>query len=282
MRIFRISLIILLSSFFAGITLAQDVKNANGYVQVFEVSSGLEINNRQQFFFENDIMKITYLFWGDRGKMKVSIQNKTNKPIYVDWTKSFYKNNHHKLSYAPEQNMTAENEEMYNTYLAATPTLGSMDYEMNYHSATSTMYDTKVEGTTKIEATSTYTRSKYHLIPGEFYRFDTGADHRTEQRTEKEGEMTEVYEATFDTASTPLTFLSFIVFATDENFTDEQDLLHEFYVSKIQEMEAKHFRGEKVGKTMEGYAIYKFPFRKSTSFYVEIDKKNSVTERIEK
>lgn len=282
MRLFKINLIVLLAAISIEFASAQDVKNANGYVQIFDISSSLEKSDRQQYYFENDILRVTYLFWGERGNMKVSIQNKTDKPIYIDWSKSFYQNNMNKLGYSPENNMTPENEKIYESYLAASPTLSTMDYELNYHSATNTLFDTKAESVTKIDATSTYTRSKYHLIPGEIYKLETSAKHQTERRYDDSTKTTEVYFVEFTAENTPLKFTSFIVYSTDEAFSQEQNLKHDFYVSKIKESDAKHFRGEKVGKTMEGYPIYKFPFRESTGFYFEIDKKSSVIAKVQK
>lgn len=282
MRIFKINLIVLLAAISLKIACAQDVKNANGYVQILDIASSLEKSDRQQYYFENDILKISYLFWGERGNMKVSILNKTDKPIYIDWSKSFYQNNMNKLGYSPENNMTAENEKMYESYLAASPTLSNMDYELNYHSATNTLFETKVESVTKIDATSTYTRCKYHLIPGEFYKLETTAQHLSERRYDDTTKTSEIYFIDFTAENSPLKFTSFIVYSTEENFSQEQNIKHDFYVKKIRETDAKNFRGEKVGKTMEGYPIYKFPFRESSSFYFEIDKKSSVIAKLQK
>ncbi|MBK8808561.1 MAG: hypothetical protein IPO21_18770 [Bacteroidales bacterium] len=279
MRIFKTGIIVLLTVFASSIALAQDVKNASGYVQIFDVRSKLDTNNRQQYYYENDLLKITYLFWGEKGKMKVSIENKSDKPLYIDWAKSFYQINDDKLSYSPEENITEENKKVYMRYLANNPTLTSMDYEMNSYSATGTLYDTKVEGVTKIDKTSTYTRSKYHIVPGDVYKFDVATVPRSEARNDEAGGMADVYEVSFDAANSPITFQSVIMYSVNESFTDEQQLAHEFYVSKITETDAKHFRAPKIGKTMEGYPIYKFPFRKSTKFYVEMDKKYSIKER---
>src|SRR5258705_9998756 len=41
-----------------------------------------------EFIAENDTCRITYNFCGEKGPIHISIYNKTNKPLQVDWKKS--------------------------------------------------------------------------------------------------------------------------------------------------------------------------------------------------
>jgi hypothetical protein len=45
-------------------------------------------DQKQQFLVENDTCKISYNFSGAKGPISISIYNKTNKPLQIDWKRS--------------------------------------------------------------------------------------------------------------------------------------------------------------------------------------------------
>ena len=62
---YRGLVLILLSGFFSLNVIGQDLKNASGYIQMYEVSSKIPTTN-DKFYYENDTIKVTYYFWGNR------------------------------------------------------------------------------------------------------------------------------------------------------------------------------------------------------------------------
>jgi hypothetical protein len=57
--------------------------------QYFTVSSGqVPRNANHEFVVENDTLKITYAFNGYHGPVKMTIFNKTNEPLEINWKKS--------------------------------------------------------------------------------------------------------------------------------------------------------------------------------------------------
>ncbi|MBD3750670.1 MAG: hypothetical protein IE931_14375 [Sphingobacteriales bacterium] len=56
--------------------------------QISTISTQNENQNTDPFTFENDSVKIVYDFKGYNAPLTVSIQNKLNQPLYVDWNKS--------------------------------------------------------------------------------------------------------------------------------------------------------------------------------------------------
>lgn len=257
---------------------AQNVKKASNYVQVFELASELP-NAKNKYTFENDTLKLTYYFWGDRGIVQIGIKNKLDVPIYINWEKSFYKNNFHTLSYFPEGVVSEENIAAYNAYMYGGRVLTSMDYEMQQQTASSNEFETRLEGVTEIKPLSYYMRLKYHVIPDEFYRMDEDAKSSDEKASYDESETATVFSKEFKRDNTPLYFESLITYSMTDKFETEYDVLNKFWVIKVEEMDAKHFRGKKVGKDPEGKPIYDFPLRESTKFYCEIDKKNALEVR---
>lgn len=51
------------------------------------------------YYYENDTIKITYVFWDYKGRMAFGVYNKLDIPIYIDWKKSSYINNNMKYDY---------------------------------------------------------------------------------------------------------------------------------------------------------------------------------------
>lgn len=276
MRIYKIGLGILLSAFFSLNILAQDLKNPNGYVQVFEVKSDNCPVENDKFIFENDTLKITYYFWASRGIMQMGIKNKLDVPIFINWQNSYYKNTTDKLSYAPEGELNDDNINLYNKYMYGGRQLTAMDYSLSYQTASSDEFKTKVEMITEIKPNGYYMRLKYYIIADDIYTFDETATKITQPNNSNPKKNSDVYEKTFTESDSPFKFESYTQYSTTTEFANASVAHHNFWVSKAQEIEGKHFRGVKIGKSPDGYSNYKFPFKKTTSFYHEIDKKNSI------
>jgi hypothetical protein len=273
MKMYKGVILILFAIFACQTTFAQDLKNANGYVQMFEVSAKIPTTN-DKFFYENDTIKVTYYFWGNRGIMQISIFNKKDFPIYIDWNKSIMQVNTDKLIYAYEANLTPDNAKLYKAYLHEGRNLSSMDYEAQYQMGSTDKK--KVETVTEVKAKGFYMSLRYHITSTYSYKFDDNATAVSETRSDNSRETTDVYQAAFDSTNSPLKFSSKLTYSTNKDFVTEKVISNSFWVSKVKEMDAKHFMGEKVGKTPEGFPIFKYPSRKSTHFYVEIEKKNSI------
>jgi hypothetical protein len=57
--------------------------------QYFTLSAdALSKNANNDFVVENDTLKLTYRFSGDHGPVQITIFNKTEKPLEIDWRKS--------------------------------------------------------------------------------------------------------------------------------------------------------------------------------------------------
>jgi hypothetical protein len=58
------------------------------YQYVTLSSEQLSTNEKNDFVMENDTLKVTYRFNGDNSPVKITIYNKTNEPLEVNWRKS--------------------------------------------------------------------------------------------------------------------------------------------------------------------------------------------------
>ncbi len=261
---------------------AQDVSNARGYVQVYDVASvnNLPLNEYKQYHSEKNLADVSYLFWSSQGKMQVKIENKSNDPIYVNWSKSTFTVEGVELPMTPIENDLSDSQyKVYEKYKASEPTLTDMDYEWQ---KITLGREEKKDEVTEILSKSTYTKGNYYLISNakneeKGITMDVNAASYEEKHNSVKNQKATIYKADFTQAASPVKFTCKIVVATDKDFKNGVEVIEEtFYVSSVREMDAKHFRGKRTGQTPEGYGIYKFPERKSTSFYVEINPRNSV------
>lgn len=258
---------------------AQDIANPNGYVQVYDVAStsNLKTNKYEQYSYENDSVIIHYIFWASRGKMQVKIENKLSVPIYFNWSQSIYTVENTDIPLSPYEDKLNDKEyKIYEKYKAVEPTLTDMDYEWKKQTYTGQKQVQK-DQTIEILPRSTYTKSNYNIIPKEGFVLDTSAAVEIERHNTQKNKKAFVYSQTYEKSTSPAVFAVDLAYSADKNFQSPcSHVKQEFYVSAVREMDAKHFRGKKVGQTPEGYLIYKFPERKSSRFYVEIDRRNSV------
>lgn len=51
-------------------------------------SSNMSMNEKQELVFENDSVRIIYNFNGHDGPVNITVQNKLQVPVYIDWQKS--------------------------------------------------------------------------------------------------------------------------------------------------------------------------------------------------
>lgn len=275
----RFLMTISLSTIVMVTTQAQDVANPNGYVQVYDIASvsKLDQNKYDQYTFENDTVIVNYMFWASRGKMQVKIENKLLVPIYINWSQSTYTIEGVEIPMSPYIDKFTDKEyKMYEKYKVADPTLTDMDYEWKKQTHTGQPVKEK-DQIIEILSKSTYTKGNYYLAPIAGLVIDTNATCIVDKHSTIKNQKAFVYVKEYTQNDSPIKFASKLVVSTDKSFTSKvSSITQNFYVSKISEMDAKHFRGKKVSQTPEGYLIYKFPERKSSRFYVEIDRRNSV------
>ncbi len=280
-KIVKVLSLIGLSVFVAASAQSQDVNNSRGYVQVFDIASesNLSLNEYKQYHFENDMVDVSYLFWSSYGKMQVKVENKAQTPLYVNWSKSTFTVEGVEIPMTPDESkLTDAQYKIYQKYKASEPTLTDMDYE--WQKITMGREEKKDE-ISEVLSKSTYTKGNYYLMPRERNTdagvvLDTAVASYVEKHNAVKKQNATIYKKEYSKDNSPLVFTCKLVVSTDKNFSTSTEIVEKFYISSVREMDAKHFRGKRIGQTPEGYGVYKFPERKSTAFYVEINPRNSV------
>lgn len=69
------------------------------YYQVYEVQAPQLKQENQSYVSENQSVKVTYDFWENKGAVKFTVQNKTDKNIYLYYPECFYVENGYSRDY---------------------------------------------------------------------------------------------------------------------------------------------------------------------------------------
>jgi len=246
------------------------------YIQLIDTGSTNTKKEKEYFVFENDSLKISYNFWARNGLMAFTVYNKLNKPLYIDWKKSSYIDNSVKLNYWVDGEIT-KTKEYYGSY-----------YYYGQIAGTASSTTMSVERITFIPPKSKYPRSQFYILPNNYVKMNPDADFKQVPLNNKPPKTTKVYERFYEKYYSPLVFRNFLTFSYSEDFKNEFYVDNEFYISKINEMDSKHFYYYKsVDKVDSRFLVrdlkdssFKFtPFRKGSSFYKFIPKEGSIEYR---
>lgn len=237
------------------------------YMQIVETKATNAKVENDFYVYENEALKITYRFWHDQGLMSFAVFNKTNAPLYIDWSRSSLIYNSSKLNYWVSDNKS-DVAAYYGSYYYNGPIVApgyNVSEEIGVANSTSSNYNEKV---TFIPPRSNYYRSQFRFMSEEFIPVDKS---KFEMVTcnEDEKKKTKVYSAQFDKNNTPLVLRNFLSVSKSGKFDDEIFIDNEFYVSGVQYMYIGHALGKYKEKTnAKGEKIYDLPYKKNTSFYI--------------
>lgn len=242
------------------------LNSCSSSIQVFETSS-TNINREGDFFvFENDSVKITYTFWKWKGIMSFDVYNKLDVPIYIDWKKSSFIYNTYKMNYWVDEEKGAASAQYYSHYYNG-------DRLKEGHAISAGVSKTKsrsvrTERRTFIPPASTYRHSKFNLLPSSEYELDVNTSYVLVDRNNNPKRKTRLYTADYNETTSPVVFRNYLTFSLKEDFDDDFIQDHKFYLSKVLEMDYRHFMFRV--KNENGDFIKKRPFRKETSFYLYV------------
>lgn len=253
------------------------LESCGGYVQLFNTVSLDSKLEAGYWVYETDSVKITYEFWANKGVMSFSIYNKLNFPIYIDWKNSSFVYNGSKLNYWEDEFQTTSKSTSYG-YLYSGPLLkpGYLFSNVNQFTTSQTI---KPERLTFIPPNSTYYRSQFYLLPIQYFNFDE--DNLTEkvvQRNDLPNKNTVMYEESFSVNESPLIFRNFLAFTTSESSNNFFYSDNEFFLSQATEMKYSHFKGKSF-TTENNHIGFEYPFRKGSSFFLKINRSESISFR---
>lgn len=146
---------------------------------------------KDNYIFENDTVKITYAFWASQGKFEFTIENKLNKPIYIDWKKS-------NLVYNDSPNVYWTDETKVNSKSVSTGVAFRGAYNMSVGSSVTSeeAIIRPKERITFLPPASRITRNEYAIENAQYYLMDLNTQGDPVRHAADERKMTTTYNQT--------------------------------------------------------------------------------------
>lgn len=245
-------------------------------MQVFETSTTNTLIVNESYVYETDTVKVTYAFWRKNGIMSFTVFNKLDQPIYIDWKKSSYIPNSNKLNYWVDEERS-KSISYYGGYFYNGPSLRE-GVTVNLGTASSSTSKIKIERITFIPPKSSYHNYPLHLLSKPYVKIPIDTKSQEIRRNDNPRMKTKVYEVDYSKDSSPLRFRNFLTLSLTEDFQNEFYIDCEFYVSKIKEMDYRHFEKYNL-RDNNGRYVYVTPFTRSTAFFVSVPKYGNVEYR---
>ncbi len=190
--------------------------------QYATVSSEFYSSATKGHIIENDTLALTYKFAGEGGPVQITLQNKLNKPLYIDWRKSAIIINGVSITYWQDKSILDGSLNGANIQLTD---------EFSQSFSTISGKITRPESSTFIPPQSSITNS-FRILKNSFFTLEGDKkSHRQNVYTSGGRVNSLVYEYTKE--NSPLLARSFLTLSTDPSFHQSFTLDHPFWISKV-------------------------------------------------
>jgi len=194
--------------------------SCNRFLEIYTASTNdksIKLNNDNYYVYENDTIKVVYYFWDNCGIMSFIVENKSNKPIYIDWKRSSYIFNGGKYDYYEEGSVT-DFVNSGSTYNGA--------FGIKYGNSTTVSTSIKTERVMFLPPHGGIRKTSYHIFEG-IIKPPKGSNAINELK--RKGTC----GFNVDLSSNKVEFRNFITYSTTENFDKEQYVDNTFYINSV-------------------------------------------------
>ena len=198
------------------------------YAQLFNVSSidGTTKYDADSFLvYENDTLKIVYSLWAQGGEMSFFIQNKYNKPIYVDWKKCSFIFNGSKNNYYEDKSVS-DFVEVGASYRDV--------FKVNRATQKGVSMSVNEERVAFLPPGAAIRKTSYTI-------FDRNIIPSNYKQMKRDMNNNGVYTYEVDKMKAKIKFRNYITYSTTENFDKEQYIDNGFYVSSVNTINSGDF-----------------------------------------
>ena len=209
---------------------------------------------------DNDTLTLRYNFASERGRMHLSIVNKLNQPLYIDWKRSSFIIGQDKIDYWRDvsdvqlSGSSSSYATLYNRY-----TTGYMNGQISRDDAVGF-----IPPQTKLE------KQQFVIVPNGTIKLP--GDFTIEQEKANwvdRKKPVDVKMYTYDDDKSPLTFRNYLTLSTDKDFKTEFHIDTKFWASDV-----KVLPRDQVLMVQRSSQEYQYglpvPFKKADSFYVTL------------
>jgi hypothetical protein len=238
------------------------------YIQIFNTSTtdAQFQNQKEQWIYETDSVRIKYDFWAEKGEFSFNIYNKLDVPLFIDWKNSAFIHSDTILSYWSSDQRISTSSKVYTIKLPVV--------DVTRGNETSVM--SKQDRISILPPKASLSKREYLIMPVSNFSLQkeiTGSV--TVPRNDNQAKETTVYFKEYTNADSPLIFRNYLNLSLSENFENNFNIDNAFYISKVSEMALGHFRGKSIS-TADGSIDYEKPMKNESSFYLRVDFFNHV------
>lgn len=225
------------------------------HIQVVTLRGSNVTPTEEGLILDNDTLTLRYNFASEKGRMAISIVNKLNQPLYVDWKRSSFIVGQNKMDYwhdvADVQLSGSSYSTLYNRY-----TVGHLEGSISKQDAVGF-----IPPQTQLE------KQQFVVLPYGTVPLSGPFEIRQEKakwinRTKPIDVITYAYA---DNQS-PLRFRNYLTLSTDKDFKTEFHIDTKFWASDVQVLPREQVLTREMSREYE-YAI-PVPFKKADAFYV--------------
>jgi hypothetical protein len=189
-------------------------------------SSGISMNDKLEFVAENDSLRLVYNFNGVNAPINITIQNKLQKPVYIDWQRSALIVNDKAISYVPSE-MKIEG--------------GFSGSSYNYGNRGSSFSSTSghIHAMASLPVTVDFIPPQSYLtktpmgVTNRLIENVPDSAYRRVNFTITDGYAVPVKAATFTETSSPLRFRSYLTLMVGDSAAKPVTCEHTFYISQL-------------------------------------------------
>jgi len=248
--------------------------------QIFEVQSTNCQLQDGYLRYENDTLRVVYMFWSEHGTMGIHIHNKSELPIYIDWKKCSFIVGEAKKDYWEDVTVTSSTgsstrigsaqeqgaaiASYWSTYFLSgsswqSATANTRWMQQTFASSVSTI--SKPERITFIPPHVTIGQAAYALMPeGVSLHGDASVRGSLVDVIGSDGYhlstiKIKIISSQFGVANSPLSFRSYLTYSLDEQFRTEVHVDSYFYVSAMMQIPSRAFPARPIsssGKQTKG------------------------------
>ena len=208
---------------------------------------------------DNDTLTLRYNFASERGRMHLSIVNKLNQPLYIDWKRSSFIIGQDKIDYWRDVSDVQLSGSSYGTGLYNRYSVGYLNGQISRDDAVGF-----IPPQTKLEKQQFVIVPDGTLkLPGDF----TIEQEKANWVDRKKPVDVKVYA--YDDGKSPLTFRNYLTLSTDKDFKTEFHIDTKFWASDVKVLPRDQVLTMQRSSREYQYAL-PVPFKKADSFYVTI------------
>ncbi|GAB3950975.1 hypothetical protein GCM10028805_30150 [Spirosoma harenae] len=205
---------------------------------------------------DNDTLTLRYNFASERGLMHLTLVNKLNKPLYIDWKRSSFIIGQEKVDYWYDvADVNFEGTTLrYNRYRSSTSFNGQIAKEDRI---------SFIPPQTKLD------KKQFVIVPSGTVRL-TG-QFKTEQEPSKSTDSKKPVDVniyTYQANESPLTFRNYLTLSTDKDFKTEFNIDTKFWASDVKVLPRDQILTQK--STGDYNYVIPVPFKQADGFYIPL------------